>query len=168
VEGCDYDICEECCSFKEPENGVDSSASDGDAAPGGDTQALPPSFLALQQEQEQEQEQDSATNGEASLGFTQLDDIETRPYYTEVECHAFLLNYARLFRVPGSTQNKKILLLDQLLTQVLYGSGSTGTGGQIPPAEVHQKSALSLLLKRMKLSHKIGAMKLASPYKWAN
>ena len=159
MDGCDYDICEECRSCKQPENAADSSAKDGDGASGGDTQASSCSFLALQQEQEQEA---AGAGGGTSLGFAHLDDVETRPYYTEVECHAFLLNYARLFRVPGSTQNKKILLLDELLTQVLYGSGSTSTGGQMSPAEVHQKTALSLLLKRMKLSHKIGAIRWAT------
>ena len=141
MEGCDYDICEDCRSCKLPDSGADTS--------GDNTQAPPFSFLAVQQEQQQE----AARSGASALGFAHLDGVETRPYYTEVECHAFLLNYATLFRVPGSTQNKKILLLDDLLTQVLYGSSS---GGQAPPAEVHQKSALSLLLKRMRLSHKIG------------
>jgi len=52
-----------------------------------------------------------------------------------------------------------------LLTRVLYG-GSNGGGGNggggsapAPPTEVHQKSALTLLLKRMKLSHKIDVRK---------
>ena len=141
MEGCDYDICEECRRCKVPDSGAGTSRDD--------TQAPPSSFLAVQQEQEQE----AARSGASTLGFAHLDGVETRPYYTEVECHAFLQNYATLFRVPGSAQNKKILLLDELLTQVLYGSTS---GGQVPPAEVHQKSALSLLLKRMRLGHKIG------------
>eukprot|EP01046_Picozoa_sp_COSAG06_P023058 COSAG06_NODE_1815_length_8303_cov_3.031936_11_plen_142_part_00 len=69
-------------------------------------------------------------------------------------------SYARLFRVPGSTQNKKIFLLDDLLSRVLYGGGNGGGGSApAPPTEVHQKSALTLLLKRMKLSHKIDVRK---------
>lgn len=153
VEGCDYDVCEECRTYKHAVNDrfpVVVSSGDNHAT-GGDS-SLPSSFLAVQQEQEQEASQKAGS----SLAFGTLDDVETRPYYTEVECYAFLQNYARLFRVPGSAQNKKILLLDDLLTQVLYGSPKNGSGGQSSPSELHQKSALSLLLKRMRLSHKIG------------
>ena len=150
MDGCDYDICEECHSHKYPGDGVASGEGDLADSGSGDAQASSSSFLALQQEQERATTQ----NQGRSFGLAHLDDVETRPYYTEVECHAFLQSYSRLFHVPGSAQNKKILCLDELLTQVLYGSG------QVEPTEVHQKKALSLLLNRMKLSHKIGTTKL--------
>ena len=172
-EGCDYDTCEACRALQQPAEHTKAATTQGEAEAG--------SFAALQAEQQDEADKNAPAR--ATYGYSHLADVETRPYYTEVECHGFLQMYQKIFTVGASAQvrfysillhfftsgthfysvsaqNRKILELDGLLTQVLYGSGG---GGSDPFAvdvvkSVHQKKALETLLKRMKLGHKIDGL----------
>jgi hypothetical protein len=118
--------------------GVMASADAADAA-----DAAPSSFLELQQEQQHEQER----HADSTQG---LDEVDIESHYTEDECKFALNSYRALILNHGGKQKTKIFALDELLGRVLHGDSPP-----VRPAEVHEKAALSLLLGRMQLCHKV-------------